>query len=70
MRLGENMVFIKVSDVLTGKYMLIRADKIIRVEESECTSTKCRKIIFEDGTCEYVYESLDELIEVLSEEDT
>lgn len=60
-----DMFFIKVTDVLTSKEMLIRGDLIFKIEEKTYKEKEVRHIVFEDGTSEYVTDTMDELIETL-----
>lgn len=59
------MFFIKVTDALTGKKMLIRGDLIFKIEEKTYKEKKVRHILFEDGDSEYVADTMDDLIETL-----
>jgi hypothetical protein len=64
-----DMFFIKVTDALTGKEMIIRGDLIFKIEETVRTGAqglmKIRHIQFVDGASEYVTDTMDELIETL-----
>lgn len=59
------MFFIKVTDALTGKEMLIRGDLIFKIEEKTYNDKEVRHILFEDGDSEYVTDTMDDLIETL-----
>ena len=59
------MFFIKVTDALTGKEMLIRGDLIFKIEEKTYNNKEIRHIMFEDGAAEYVTDTMDDLIETL-----
>lgn len=59
------MFFIKVTDALTGKQMLLRGDLIFKIEETTYSGKEVRHIMFEDGYSEYVNDTMDELIETL-----
>ena len=59
------MFFIKVTDALTGKQMLIRGDLIFKIEEKTYNEKEVRHIMFDDGYSEYVNDTMDELIETL-----
>ena len=59
------MFFIKVTDALTGKQMLLRGDLIFKIEEKTHNEKEVRHIMFEDGYSEYVNDTMDELIETL-----
>ena len=64
------MFFIKVTDALTNKEMLIRGDLIFKIEEKTYNDKEVRHILFEDGDSEYVTDTMDDLIETLvGEED-
>lgn len=60
-----DMFFIKVTDALTNKEMLIRGDLIFKIEEKTYNEKEVRHIMFEDGYSEYVTDTMDELIETL-----
>lgn len=60
-----DMFFIKVTDALTDKEMLIRGDLIFKIEEKTYNNKEVRHILFEDGDSEYVTDTMDELIETL-----
>lgn len=59
------MFFIKVTDALTGKKMLIRGDLIFKIEERTYNEKEVRHIMFEDGYSEYVADTMDDLIHTL-----
>ena len=59
-----DMFFIKVTDALTGKEMLIRGDLIFKIEE-KTYNKDVRHILFVDGDSEYVTDTMDDLIETL-----
>lgn len=63
------MFFIKVTDALTDKEMLIRGDLIFKIEEKERMGAKglmkMRHIQFVDGASEYVTDTMDDLIDTL-----
>ena len=60
-----DMFFIKVTDALTDKEMLIRGDLIFKIEEKTYNNKEVRYILFEDGYSEYVTDTMDDLIETL-----
>lgn len=60
-----DMFFIKVTDALTNKEMLIRGDLIFKIEEKTYNEKEVRHIMFEDGYSEYVTDTMDELIATL-----
>lgn len=60
-----DMFFIKVTDALTDKEMLIRGDLIFKIEEKTYNDKEVRYILFEDGYSEYVTDTMDDLIETL-----
>ena len=60
-----DMFFIKVTDALTDKEMLIRGDLIFKIEEKTYNNKEVRHILFEDGDSEYVTDTMDNLIETL-----
>ena len=60
-----DMFFIKVTDALTDKEMLIRGDLIFKIEEKTYNHKEVRHILFEDGDSEYVTDTMDDLIETL-----
>ena len=60
-----DMFFIKVTDALTDKEMLIRGDLIFKIEEKTYNNKEVRHILFEDGDSEYVTDTMDDLIETL-----
>ena len=59
------MFFIKVTDALTGKEMLIRGDLIFKIEEKTYNDKEVRHILFEDGDSEYVTDTMDDLEKVI-----
>ena len=65
-----DIFFIKVTDALTDKEMLIRGDLIFKIEEKTYNNKEVRYILFEDGYSEYVTDTMEDLIEMLvGEED-
>lgn len=60
-----DMFFIKVTDALTDKEMLIRGDLIFKIEEKTYNDKEIRHILFVDGGSEYVTDTIDDLIETL-----
>ena len=60
-----DMFFIKVTDALTDKEMLIRGDLIFKIEEKTHNEKEIRHILFVDGDSEYVTDTIDDLIETL-----
>ena len=64
-----DIFFIKVTDALTDKEMLIRGDLIFKIEEKERMGSnglmKIRHIQFIDGASEYVTDTMDDLLETL-----
>lgn len=60
-----DMFFIKVTDALTDKEMLIRGDLIFKIEEKTYNNKEMRHIVFVDGDSEYVTDTMDDLIETL-----
>ena len=63
------MFFIKVTDALTDKEMLIRGDLIFKIEEKERMGAKdlmkMRHIHFVDGASEYVTDTMADRIDTL-----
>lgn len=59
------MFFIKVTDALTGKKMIIRGDLIFKIEETTYNWKEARRIMFVNGDSEYVIDTLDDLIKTL-----
>lgn len=59
------MFFIKVTDALTGKKMIIRGDLIFKIEETTYNWKEVRRIMFVNGDSEYVIDTLDDLIKAL-----
>ena len=63
------MKFIKVTDVCTQNPVLIRADMIVRIEETtqETSNGTCniRKITLDNGEVEYVFETLNQLLNMI-----
>lgn len=59
------MFFIKVTDALTGKKMIIRGDLIFKIEETTYNWKEVRRIMFVNGDSEYVIDTLDDLIKTL-----
>ena len=58
-------VFIELTDI-TGLTMLVRTDSIIRVEqEHNNNNVKC-KVVYIDGTSDYVQESIDDIANLLA----
>ena len=60
-----DMFFIKVTDALTDKEMLIRGDLIFKIEEKTYNNKEVRHILFVDGDSEYVTDTMDDLIATL-----
>ena len=60
-----DMFFIKVTDALTDKEMLVRGDLIFKIEEKTYNNKEIRHILFVDGDSEYVTDTMDDLIETL-----
>jgi len=60
-----DMFFIKVTDALTDKEMLIRGDLIFKIEEKTYNNKEMRHIVFVDGDSEYVTDTMDDLIATL-----
>lgn len=57
--------FIELTDI-TGLTMLVRTDSIIRVEqEHNNNNIKC-KVVYIDGTSDYVQESIDDIANLLA----
>ena len=67
--LSSDYIFIKLTDI-TGLTILIRTDSIIRIEQTNCISesngVNC-KVVYTDGTSDYVQESIDNIIELLTQ---
>lgn len=58
-------LFLKCTDAINQKEIVLRADLIFKIEECTEISIECRRIQFIDGACEYVMDTMSELLDAL-----
>lgn len=59
------MFFIKVTDVITNKNILIRGDLIFKVEEAIYRENEVSHILFVDGASEYCLEDIERIEKII-----